>query len=311
MNYIRIYTHTGGVVRFGYDMQELLDTVNHETQFAGRNILDGEGNIDLNKMSGPDDIDFVVRSIKASADVYDSLIPKHAKTEEFPIIVFSDNEITITLNDSGKTTRTVLSQAYEHTRTFMVNTMLRMWYEKVGLPNHAATYANNALISGRTMQRVLIHSFIIGRPYGSRYPKVNADEIARPLKGKFLGSYKTLQVLSDIYGASVEKADLCYIEAEKDYMLYSGSEWVTVTSATASAIAATDTINAREAETSFPAASQGDVYFITKGGTIGEYDDRIYAGEILIATADNTGEDEQDNLRNFIVLGPVRADTEN
>ena len=312
MKHFRIFTNTGGVVRFTYNMQELLNTVNQETQFVGRNIPDAQGNIDLNKMAGPDDIDFVVRSIKGAADTLDSFIPKHAKTEEFRVIVFSDEEVTITFNNSGKTSRTVLEQVHEYTRNFLVNIMLRMWYEKVNMPNQAGTYASQADLAVRTLQRVLLHSFIIGVPYGSRYPKVNPNEVARPLKGKFLGSYKTQDVRDDVHGTVYEAGDICYIESEKDYMVYD-SEWIKLNTIV-DGLTAGEKINAKDHE-DFPSAEAGDVYFITKGGTLGEYNDRVYAGEALVCIKNNQEAPAspvtyKDSLVNFIVIGPVKADTE-
>jgi hypothetical protein len=312
MKHFRIYTHTGGVVRFTYDMQELLNTVNQETQFVGRNIADSQGNIDLNKMAGPDDIDFVVRSIKGASDVLDAFIPKHAKTEELRVIVFSDKEVTITFNNSGKTSRTVLEQAHEHTRNFLVNTMLKMWFEKVGMANQGGTYSNLADVSIRALQRVLIHSFIIGTPYGSRYPKVNPSEVARPLKGKFLGSYKTEDVRDEVHG-DYEAGDICYIETEYDYMVYDGAAWGKLETLV-DALTAGDKLNAKD-HIDFPEANAGDVFFVTKTGTIGDYKDKVYAGEVLVCVEDNEkGPADpvtyKDSLMNFLVLGPVKADVD-
>jgi hypothetical protein len=310
MKHIRIYTHTGGVVRFGYPMDELLEAVNAETQFTGRNIQDGAGNLDLNKMAGPDDIEFVVRSIKGAADTLDSFIPKHVKPSEFKLIVFSDKEVTITLADNGKTTKAILEQAYEQIRNFMVNIMLQMWYAKCGLPALAEPFGGYARNAMTNIQRVLAHSFITHRPYGSRYPKVSLTEVARPLKGKFLGSYKSEDTLKDVHMNSVEAADIAFIEKEKDYVVYDGTNWeplsTLVTSATK--LNATNGI-------AFPEADKGDVFFVTKTGLVGDYDDMIYAGEVLVCISDNkktgTPATYHDSLKNFIVIGPIRADFEN
>ncbi len=309
MKHIRLYTHTGGVVRFSYDMEELLSAVNSETQFTGRNIRDNVGNIDLDKMSGPDDIEFVVRSIKSAADTFDSFIPKHIKPAEFRIIVFSDQEITLTLADSGKTSRSVLEQAYEQFRNFMVNLMLQMWYQKCGLPQTAEPFGQYASGAMQNIQRVLIHSFIIGRPFGSRYPKVSLSEIARPLKGKFLGAYTTEAALADVHDDAVEKADISYIETEKDYMVYDGSEWKTLTSE----LEAATNLNCRD-HIDFPEADQGDIFLVTKGGTIGDYEDTVYAGEVLVCISDNDNVTDpgsyHNSLKNFIVIGPVKFNQE-
>lgn len=312
MKHFRIYTHTGGVVRFNYDMQELLNTVNKETQFVGRNIADAQGSIDLNKMAGPDDIDFVVRSIKGASDILDAFIPKHAKTEEFRVIVFSDEEATITFNNSGKTSRTVLEQAYEHTRNFLVNTMLRFWFEKVGMAPQGQSYSSQADVSIRALQRVLIHSFIIGTPYGSRYPKINPNEISRPLKGKFLGSYKTEDVLDEVHG-TYEAGDICYLETEHDYMVHDGTEWGAINTLV-DALTAGSKLDAKEG-IDFPEAEAGDVFSIIKSGTIGDYNDRVYAGEVLVCISDNekTPADPvtyEDSLKHFIVMGPVKTDVD-
>ncbi len=306
MKHIRLYTHTGGVVRFSYDMEDLLEAVNSETQFTGRNIRDAAGSIDLDKMAGPDDIGFVVRSIKSAADTFESFIPKHIKPAEFKIIMFSDQEITITLSDSGRTSRSILEQAYEQFRNYMVNLMIQMWYAKCGLPQTAepfAMYANSAI---QNIQRVLIHSFIIGRPLGSRYPKISLSEISRPLKGKFLGAYTTESIMTEVHGGSEETADIVYIEQEKDYMIYTGAAWEKLDDL----LGAATPLNCRD-HVEFPNdASQGDLYIVTKGGTIGDYGDVVYAGEAILCISDNSADNFHDSLRNFIVIGPVKINQE-
>ena len=308
MKHIRLYTHTGGVVRFAYNMQDLLDAVNSETQFTGRNIRDSAGNIDLDKMSGPDDVEFVVRSIKSAADTFDSFIPKHIKPSEFQIIFFSDKEITITLADNGKTSRTMLEQAYEQFRNFMVNLMIQMWYQKAGLPQTAEPFGQYASAAVQMIQRVLLHSFIIGRPYGSRYPKVSLDEIARPLKGRFLGSYTTLEALADVHGDAVETADLAYVEMEGGYVVYGGLAWGKLLEEVGGATK----LNCRD-HIPFPEAGKGDLFIITKGGPIGDYDDKVYAGEVLLCIEENNKVNDtyHDSLKNFIVVGPIKYNKSN
>ncbi len=306
MKHIRLYTHTGGVVRFSYNMEDLLEAVNSETQFTGRNIRDNTGNIDLDKMAGPDDIEFVVRSIKSAADTFESFIPKHIKPAEFKIIMFSDKEITITLSDNGKTSRSILEQAYEQFRNYMVNLMIQMWYQKCGLPQTAEPFSMYAASAIQNIQRVLIHSFIIGRPFGSRYPKISLTDIARPLKGKFLGAYTTVEIMENIHGGSEESADIVYIEQEKDYMIYNGASWAKLSDMVESATP----LNCRD-HIPFPdTATAGDLFVVTKGGTIGDYDDVVYAGEVILCISNNTADDFHDSLKNFIVIGPVKYNQE-
>ena len=308
MNHIRLFTHTGGVVRFSYDMNELLDAVNQETQFVGRNLADQQGNVDLNKMAGPDDIEFVVRSIKAASNTLDAFIPKHAKTEELRVVVFSNEEATLTFSSSGFTSRTVLEQAYEHARQFMLNFMLRMWYEKVRMGDQAGAYAAHADLAVRTLQRVLIHSFIVQQPYGSRYPRVKPGEVSRPLKGKFLGSYRSEEARDNVHESEYEAGDICYVETEYDYMVYDGSEWKKIKTVVDD-LTAGEELNALN-HADYPEASAGDVFYFTKGGTIGNFKDRVYAGEALVCIKDNQQSPAgyKDTLENFIVIGPVRSD---
>ncbi len=301
VSHTRLYSVKGGVVRFKYNTEHLLEAINAETQFTGRNIKLTDGQVDMDKMSGPDDIEFVIRHLKSAADTFDNFIPKHVKPSDISMVVYSAQEITISLAESGRTNKSMIHQVYEQIRSYLLNLMMQMWYQKSGVQAASDAFMTLAMLARQNIQRVLLHSFTAGRVHGTRYPLISLADLSRPLQGKFLGSYPTIDDMETVHGGAEEEADIVYIESEGDYMIYDGADWQTLEDEItgASSLNAVDGID-------YPEADIGDMHNITKSGVIGEYKDRIYAGDALLCIRNNESDNFRNTLENFITIGSVR-----
>ena len=292
-SYIKLYSAKGGIIRFSYSVEKLIELVDTETQFVGRNLKSESGHIDTDKISGPDDKEFVRRAIKNTSDTLDILLPKHIKPYDLPMIESSEDVITVTLVESGKATRAVADQVYEFLKSYLVNSIIYLWYLKVGMA--APSFEGLRIQAAHSLQKTLLQSFTVGRTHGSRYPCISLYDIRRTLQGKFLGSYKSYADLTDVHQPDLAVADIAYVE--DDYVIYNGSTFDNLADKieTATKISAIDGAD-------YPEASLGDLYLITRSGVIGEYKDRCYAGDALLCIRDNAGNNHKNTLENFIAI---------
>ena len=306
ISHARLYSLKGGIARFKYSMAHLKEAVDAETQFVARSIPDKEGEPDKNKASGPDDMEFVLRTVKSASETFDVFIPKHIKPTDISIIVYSDKELTVTLSESGQTSKTAIGQIYELMRSYILNFVLHQWFIKSGIPNVAGNYIAIATTARQSIQKVLMHSFILRRLYGSRYPVVTYADTMLPLQGKFLGSYRTISDCDAVHKSDIKVADVVYIEEQMDYMIYSGSEWEKLADRLSSATA----LDANEINDYPNTANIGNMHVITKTGTLGKYRDRVVAGDALLCIRDNRESQGKykNTLENFMVIGSITAE---
>ena len=306
ISHTRLYSLKGGIIRFKFSTANLKEAVDAETQFVARNMRDGAGEPDKDKMSGPDDMEFVLRTLKSASETFDAFIPKHLKPQDISMVIYSDQEITITLAESGHTSKTAVGQVYELMRSFLLNFILQMWYQKCSVPQSSESFAGLSALARQSMQRVLMHSFKVRRTYGSRYPVITFTDIALPLQGKFLGSYRTAAAMDAVHPSDLEVADMVYREDEADYMIYNGATWDKLSTL----IAAATAIDAKDGEDYPDDAELGDLYKITRSGTMGEHNDRVYAGDLLLCIRDNRESEGnyKNNLENFITIGSINQD---
>ncbi len=302
ISHTRLYSLKGGIVRYKYGISNLKEALDAETQFVARNLKNQDGQPDTDKASGPDDMEFLLRALKSASETFDGFIPKYIKPSDVQMIVYSDQEITITLAESGHTSKTIIGQVYELMRSFLLNFILQLWYQKSGVEGASQTSAGLAMHARQSILRVLMHSFIVRRMVGSRYPVISLSDIRLPLQGKFLGSHRTTTARDAVY-VSPEAADIAYVESEADYTIYNGATWEKL----ADAIDSAATLDAEDQD-DYPSDSYavaGKIYSIIRSGRIGEYEDLFYAGDALLCIRDNTDDDYKNTLENFIAIGSI------
>ncbi len=300
ISHTRLYSLKGGIIRFKFSVSALKEAVDAETQFVSRSMKSESGDVNKDLMSGPDDNEFVVRTLKGASETFDAFIPKHLKPSDISMVVYSDSEITITLAESGQTSKTSISQLYELMRSLLLNFILQLWFQKSGAGDVSQSFAGLVSLARQNIQRVLMHSFVVRRTYGSRYPIISTSDIAMPLQGKFLGTYRTDESMNAIHGTDLEEADIAYVEEHEDYRIYDGAAWAALKDLVGTATS----IDAKE-HADYPSCDAGDLYFITRSGTLGEYKDRVYAGDALLCIRNNESNNYANNLSNFIALGLV------
>jgi hypothetical protein len=314
MAYTRIYTmNGGGMNRHVYSLQDLYNGVGLQTQFAARNIMLPEGAIDLNKATGPDDVHFVKSAILEVAKDISHIVPIQLTVYGYNFSNPTSANLVIMLRDFGMLKPAFMQQMDKHLEDAIVYGTVAKWFMNAQLRDLTAQYTAFLDAAVQRIHRLLTTIYLFRKPYDSVFARIplKKENFPKYLNGVFLGDYETRTQISSVHKDSIEIPDIAWCEQDGDYIIVQPAnpypEWVTLKTLVG-LIPSENWIDLR-GTLGMPEATKGEAFLVTQSGTIGDYFDELWAGDVLICTSDNLPAQEPqeegtyaNNTKNFVVI---------